>query len=131
MATRLSGNATVKTGSIDSVLLKKTFLAGWNSVRRGAAFDYEAADQSLNYEQGRQAAVVFRSIHNFIPPLPAGLDLLRPLYISLRLDQVLCGELHPTMLALYADTDGKFSPQKYIARSTGAKPASASSLNLF
>lgn len=131
MATWLSGNATVTVAGIDAVLLKKSFVAGWDSIRRGAAFDYSIADQTINYERGRQAALVFRSIHGFVPPLPAGLELLRPLYISLRLDQILCGEIHPTMLAHYADANGKFSPQKYIARSTGGKPASASSLNLF
>lgn len=102
--------------AIDDVLRQKELLSGYESIRRGSAFDYDIAERNWNYERGRQLAICVRQVLGYIPPMPGGIELVRPTYIALRLDGTLLPtEVTPAMRSHYADSQGKFSPAKYAA----------------
>lgn len=78
-------NTQDRVTDLDRAILRPAFLRGWRSIRRGTPFDY--ADGSMLYERGRQIAIVTRQILGHIPPLPQGLELVRPIYLDARLRQ--------------------------------------------
>jgi hypothetical protein len=109
-------NSIVKGVSIDGAILRPAMRAGYDSIRRGGDFDYAAAERDWGYERGRQFAICVRQVLGYIPPLPRGLDFVRPIYIALRLDGVLLPtQILPAMRHDYADASGRFSPEKYAS----------------
>ena len=124
-------NRETKFVSLDSAICKPAIVSGWDSIRRGEPFDYELADSGWGYEYGRQFAIICQRAFGRLFPLRPNINLVRPLWIAHRLEQTICGIVHPSMTSLYADsTTGKFSPERYAARfynGTASSSASSSS----
>lgn len=99
---------------------------GWDSIRMGRAFDYENC--TMIYERGRQFAIAVKQVLGFIPPLTsANLELLRPIYLTLRLDQIITGDTKG--LVMYAGEDGRFSPARYAQKWLPTPTTAASSID--
>jgi hypothetical protein len=105
-------NSNTRQKKLDAVMLRPAFIRGWDSIRRGAAFDYDDPE-SIGYERGRQAAIITRQVLGYVPPLRQSLDLVRPIYINARLELWISGD--NSGLKVAADSNGKFSPEKYAA----------------
>jgi hypothetical protein len=115
-------NVNTRHKKLDAVMLRPAFIRGWDSIRHGAAFDYNDPE-GVGYERGRQTAIITRQVLGYVPPLRKSLELVRPIYINARLELWISGD--NSRLKLAADSNGKFSPalyaQHYVDQSAPSK----------
>lgn len=95
--------------TIDKALLNPAFVRGWDSIRRGAPFDYD--EPGYNYERGRQAAILTRQVLGYVPPIRQSLELVRPIYLNARIEQWISGDTRG--FSSLKDSRGKFSVDLY------------------
>lgn len=121
------GNLSGKFNSLDKALKNPDFLSGWREVRGGLPFDYDV--DSFSYERGRQCAIVVRQVLGYIPPMPGGIELVRPVYLQCRLDQTISGDT--SGLESLRGDDGNLNLDRYMRqfdRKADAAPGKLDSL---
>lgn len=120
-----SGNIHGRLTSIDALLRKPPWLAGYRSIRNGEPFDYENA--RFPYEFGRQCAIVVRQVLGYLPPMPQGIDLVRPIYLQCRLDQTIPGD--NSGLAKLRRADGRLDLDRYMREFSKQPPAASGAMD--